>query len=389
MKKNLFWILMFMFLAFCSFSNATSIGDVQLKFCNETEVSTGVYKPVLTKSLSLEMDRGQKENLCMQFTNLWSETITLKENFVDWTITNDSSKNKACKDENNIENFGKYVSGDVSAFTLKPGQSIRKYAELQFDWNVGWQIYGCVTFYEAEELDKIQDGMFKVLVRRANFVDVLLSGDIVSNLDRLDVSDSHKNYSKNKKIFITKSDELKWYELLLWFQNNGSISQSLIVTWTIKSMFGMKKNIFQQDRNISAWETVSLKELVESLPRYGWFVTLEFDVEHHALLAFDGDEITDNMKKTYHMQESAKFFLFTRWLLLFVALFLVMVYVLFFLLIRHKKHKENVRRSPHAHRKESWKLKVENGKLSGRWKVRWKKRINKNISKAKKSVHKK
>jgi hypothetical protein len=72
----------------------------------------------------------------MQFTNLGAEPITIQHNFVDGTITNDASKNKACKDESYRENFGKYVSGDMAPFTLTPGQRVTRYADLQFDGNV-------------------------------------------------------------------------------------------------------------------------------------------------------------------------------------------------------------------------------------------------------------
>jgi hypothetical protein len=108
----------------------------------------------------------------------------------------------------------------MAPFTLTPGQRVTRYADLQFDGNVWGEIYGCVTFFESKELEKTQGGMFKVLVRRANFVDVLLSGDIVSSLVWLDGTDLHKNYSKNPKIQLTRSNEIKWHEILLWFQNN-------------------------------------------------------------------------------------------------------------------------------------------------------------------------
>jgi hypothetical protein len=44
-------------LGFFSFVSAASIGDVQLRFCNDVEVSSGVVAPDLTKGLSLAMNR--------------------------------------------------------------------------------------------------------------------------------------------------------------------------------------------------------------------------------------------------------------------------------------------------------------------------------------------
>jgi|GEM_PF-3585157 len=56
------------------------------------------------------MSRGEKQNLCMQFTNLGAEKISLQYNFVDGTVTNGAMRNKACQDEAHVEQFGRYVS---------------------------------------------------------------------------------------------------------------------------------------------------------------------------------------------------------------------------------------------------------------------------------------
>lgn len=50
----------------------------------------------------------------MQFMNDSDQTKYIDVGFVDGITTNDQEQNKACKNEGEIEQFGKYVSTDTN-----------------------------------------------------------------------------------------------------------------------------------------------------------------------------------------------------------------------------------------------------------------------------------
>jgi len=67
---------------------------------------------------------------------------------------------------------------------LPAGVTLEKQATLRFPSGYNGLIYGCLTYYLSKSNDIVTDGnsMFNVLVRKANFVNVLLGGKLERNL---------------------------------------------------------------------------------------------------------------------------------------------------------------------------------------------------------------
>jgi len=117
-----------------------------------------------------------------------------------------------------------------------------------------------------------------------------------------------------------------------------------------------------QEKELFVGNTLVVKELVDSVPWYGGFVTLKFDVVHQVVLNFANDDLDPGLLDSHVMAEEARFFLFTWWLILFVVLFLVMVYCVVYLWHRHRHHIKEKKRSPHAYR-EGKKIKKQKEKI--------------------------
>ncbi|NOZ44512.1 MAG: hypothetical protein GXP45_05245 [bacterium] len=165
-----------------SFVHAGSIGDIQLRFCQTYIDADGNKEIQYVKHLETAMDIDKEQDLCMKITNLSKDPMTIDLGFVDGTVTTDSDHRKACKDEGQNSQFGKFVSWDHTSISLAPGQSVEKHAQLKFDARVGGEILGCVTYFQAGALEKKSNGMLRILVRKANFITVYLSGDVQANL---------------------------------------------------------------------------------------------------------------------------------------------------------------------------------------------------------------
>jgi hypothetical protein len=78
-----------------------------VKFC-ENDSKTKKY--VITA--------GKQQDICLEIINGSDKDILVSMDFVDGTLTNDQWKNRACKDNNQKEKFGQYISGIENSFTI-------------------------------------------------------------------------------------------------------------------------------------------------------------------------------------------------------------------------------------------------------------------------------
>lgn len=296
MKKFLLGMFSLVLLGSFGYVSAGSIGDIQLRFCEEVEVETGVTKTQLYKHLTLGLEQGEEKDICMQITNQSKDEMTIKLGFVDGTVTNDSEKNKACKNEGEVEKFGKFMKYDGAPFTLQPGQTVEKHATLQFDASAGGEILGCVTYYQSASLEQQSNDMLKILVRKANFIDVNLSGDISAGLLWLDGTEMSKDYSNNPKIQVIKGEEKGTYEVIMSFKNIGTVKEAMTLSTDIKQMFRDGALFLEEERDVPANETVSFRKTIDNMPWYGGFVTLTADVSHQAQINFESPDVTPDMK---------------------------------------------------------------------------------------------
>lgn len=97
--------------------------------------------------------------------------MTYKLGFVDGTTTNDTFAHKTCLSENETQEFGQYISGDTTIFTLATSASGTKNISVQFPTYYSGRYHGCVTL-NADTTD--QSSHMNTLPRRGVFIDALV-----------------------------------------------------------------------------------------------------------------------------------------------------------------------------------------------------------------------
>lgn len=150
-----------LFLAF-SYSDQIMVGFSEFTFLSGTnEVSTLNFEITWGDTTGFSVIIYNKEDISMMY-KLW---------FVDAGITNDAFAQKACLSTNETGNFGTYVTGDTSFFTLAAWDNITKTLSVTFPKYYSGVYHGCIMFYPST-VDELTD--MNTLPRRGGFVDVLV-----------------------------------------------------------------------------------------------------------------------------------------------------------------------------------------------------------------------
>ncbi|HCB51692.1 TPA: hypothetical protein DEP21_03920 [Patescibacteria group bacterium] len=218
----------------------------------------------------------------MQVINGSNQDAYVNLNFVDGTVTNDADQKKACKNEGENQNFGKYITWKQEPVFIKARGNTEVHAKLLFPEEVAGAIHGCVTYYMDGKKDNGE--MFTIMVRRANFIDALVKGVVTMGIGFIDMQDQENNISNNPKIlshYNTKEEKLYIQATL---KNKGTAEQKVSIKGTISSLLGYKKTFFEEERSIIAKETTNINGIVEDLPFYKGPFKIKYTVAHQAII---------------------------------------------------------------------------------------------------------
>ncbi|HMY80263.1 MAG TPA: hypothetical protein PK048_00275 [Candidatus Absconditabacterales bacterium] len=153
----------------------SNLGNLTIRFCNDPTINEG------TKSLELDTEPGTTNELCIYLHNSGPTPLIVGLNFVDGTYTADEEQKKACLPESSKELFGKYVHIQDSGFVIQAGQTLKTTGLLTFPEGYAGISNGCITAHLLNQNSNA--GMFQVFSRRANFIDVFVSGTIIPSLE--------------------------------------------------------------------------------------------------------------------------------------------------------------------------------------------------------------
>ena len=241
----------------------------------------------------------------MYVSNTWPNEVTVKLNFVDGTITNDAEQNKACQPEGTRSKFGKYVTFDNPEFDLPPQKTSELHAKVNFPGGYAGMSYGCVTSQIIGQ-DLSDGGMFQVLSRRANFIDVLVNGEIKLWLNVIPVTNTiGKEYSSVPEISIYQDPTTDAFKAKIVVHNPGNIAQEVSITPSIQGLFAPLALTAVQTKKVLPGQKASFEiELDEHIPLRKWTLWVSIMVQHTPVFDFQNEDITDAMKrwvtKTYH-----------------------------------------------------------------------------------------
>ncbi len=259
----------------------------------------------------------------MYLSNGWLSPVTIKINFVDGTITNDSDQKKACQPESTKDRFGKYISIPQTEYRLQPQQSIEVHATAEFPISYAGMSYGCVT-YQAVGESEWGNGMFNVLTRKANFIDILVEGKIELWLS-IKEQVREDNIWKSTQLVIFKDIADGNYKGQLVVTNDGNIAQQVVVGGSVNARF-QNFSLPEQSKKVLPWDSVDFVfPLNDYVPRYEWVITANVDLTNTPVFEFESDQITEDMRKASTQTLSSSIFI-APWKLLaaVIAIFLLL-----------------------------------------------------------------
>lgn len=318
MKKFIYFLSFWLLLS--SFVFSADIWEVSVDFCNSENN---------TKSLSMVLDSWKEWEICMEFSNYSDEDVSISYGFVDWSITADSYKSKACKNEWDKELFGQYVSQDVSKITIPSMQKVRQKAYIKFPWWFTGMVNGCLTYFVSNKKEQmnVDSAMFDVLVRKASFIDVLVGWQLNRSLKLADVQTPITyQYNKSNNSLV----------LSLMFENDGNVNENVLVDWNISSVLGYNLSFSGQKLKVLSDDNAVLKIEIKDIPWYKLFFDVSFDIVSNPYFDFDSNSLPDSIKEPITIKAKTSVFIFP-WIFVYVLWGLIVLLVLIKFLKKHLK----------------------------------------------------
>jgi len=330
-KKFIFSLLLFIF-SFSFYVFGAGIGDVSLVFCQWEPINESWTNINNTKDLKTSVDGGKEKDICMQLTNNSNKDMVLKMNFVDATITNDSFKMKACKDESQVKTFWQYIDWPKESFLLPSKSTIEKHATMKFPEGYGWVAFGCVTYFQSAALESTGTDMFQVMVRKANFIEVAVSWNIALGLEMLDIKNelSFPNLSDSPKIWVFFDESEKNLIIHAGVKNVWTVPQSVIITGIINNIFGYEKIFLSDSTTVLPGESLIHRSSVENMPFYWWPFFVDIDVDYIPIYENATDVSIGNTKVFNNLNFSVSVFVMSFYIRIMVwIIFIVILFALF------------------------------------------------------------
>lgn len=311
MKKIwLLWAVLAISMATCM-TFAQNVWWISVSFCNDGKQ---------TKSLSMMADAGVDTEICMDFANSSENDVTINYGFVDGTVTADQYKNKACKNEWDIEKFGQYVTQDTKEILVPSMQVVRQKAHVKFPAWLSGLINWCLTYYVKNEW--WSDGsMFNVLIRKASFVDVLVWWEMKRWLQ----------LSESDPVSYTYDKKTKNYTVYVSLDNLWTVDESVSLSGTISNNFGYTADIETVQDKIPSDSTAKLALNVWEIPRYKMTYHIDLSVVSTPSFVFSEDLVPDNLKQSKNIDISLSIFVFPRVVIYGLIWLIVLILIIRFL----------------------------------------------------------
>lgn len=356
MKKLLFWLCFMSFLLLLQvFADdgtrsiyipmkenniEVSVGDIALTFCNEDN------KAENNNNLIIDTNPNEKKEICMNIKNNTNTDVKLDVWFVDGTFTNDKEPRKACKNKIDKERFGNYVLGDDETVFIQANSSITLKKEVLLgDEHIGLN-NGCVVYSIADTKPLSAWWMaYRVILRKAWFIDVTVSGTIISNI--VFKTQWWWNNLKESDLMIVENENT--VDLYVTITNEGNIPMIVSGSWTLTDIFGKTLDIGSWEIRILPKETRELHFTVDKERR--WYFNLfgikpsvsRYRTLYYGKVNISYNPITINQEWDWinaneNQTLTATAFLMPRWIVVLVILIIV-YYITQKIKKKYKKHK--------------------------------------------------
>ncbi len=325
-------IIVFSLASNISFAQEANLGDLSVRFCNDKSQPSG------TSSLATTATWWVPEDICIYLSNGGTSAVNMKINFVDWTITNDSDQKKACQPESTKERFGKYISIPETEYRIEAGQSVEAHATATFPTTYAGMSYGCIT-YQATNDAEAGNGMFNVLTRKANFIDILVAGEIKLGFT-IKEQTRGDNLGNSSQLIVLKDPTDGTYKGQISVSNWGNVAQEVTMDGSINARF-KSTPLTQQTKKLLPGDTIDfIFPIQQDIPWYDGKVETKITLTNKPVFEFESPQITDEMRKSYTHELSSSIFIAPWKLLAGLIALLLIVFALSRSLIRRKKDKD-------------------------------------------------
>ena len=283
MKKS--GIAMFMLLASIFgivFAQDFDLWSVDLNFCNTQN------------QLHIQADAGTKTGFCMVFNNVSNTTWVIKVIIVDGEMTVGENPVKACKTTTDGY-FPKFATlswmATGNTIILPPNTGVVQRGNIELPTGFIGMLNGCVT-YTMGWTGSETSGMFQIVNRKANIIDVVVSGAYVNKFgfmnmktfsgDDWKLDKSKTILSQSTPILITQSQGKN--TLVIGLENTGFIDENYTISGTIYNSFlGFK--LYNKSFTIWSWslygqDSVVIEHALDDLPFYKGKYTISITVSH-------------------------------------------------------------------------------------------------------------
>lgn len=291
---------------FTSYSFAQDIGAVSAQFCNGWK---------FTDYLNFTTDSAKSNPICVQFTNQSSQDVAIKIWFPDGTITKDQFKDRACKTESSINNFGQYVKQANKTLIVPAQKTITYQASIQFPAWFGWIVHGCLTYTIA---DTDSSNMVNIVMRKTRYIDIL----VWSNFKR-DIS--LQNFSKNQSI-QTQSNFDSTFSIKLNFINSWDINEFFQWSGIIYDKFWFFKIFDIPPNKITPNSQQQLDINIWRLPFYWWIFQIQISWNIQPEILFNQDNLDPRLKQTILVQSQNTFTIIPRKIILSILIIALIIF---------------------------------------------------------------
>lgn len=145
------------------------LSQIEIDFCDKEG----------EKAIEYTLAPGWVQDICYKTTNHSDKDIVVTVGFVDGTFTNDQRKNKACKQQWEIQEFGQYVTWYAETFTVEANNIVYQHAKLHVPEINKSKMNGCLVYY-TQGVEMGGQMNFTVLMRKAKFIDITLQPKVKS-----------------------------------------------------------------------------------------------------------------------------------------------------------------------------------------------------------------
>ncbi len=198
---------------FCVLSvRADDIWNIDARFCVDWKY---------TDDINMIVDDSRKQKVCIEFVNNLNYDVGINIWFVDASIANNVVENRACDVSSD---FAKFVKSKYdNSLIISGNTSIKKYFDLEFPVEFDGFAYGCLVYNLSKQNINLNNQVFDILVRKANFMSFYVG----------------ETYIDNNIEFMNFWKKFEWEDLILWFdiKNNWNTSQTVYMTWYVSNVF--------------------------------------------------------------------------------------------------------------------------------------------------------